>query len=339
MSAQTHILICGVNWLGDACMTMPALQAFHAHEPDSRITMLTRPALEPLWAMHPAVDATIALVPTISGMREAIARLRDSAPHAAYIFPNSWRSALVPFFAHIPRRVGQRGHHRGMLLTETTQPSQRAAEGHQQWEYVDILQVPDVMELPYPVLTVPEDAAAAVNATIPTEAGTTWLGILPGAARGPSKQWPAAHFVAAARQIASQHPCRYAILGTAGEAELCEGIAAELGDPAVSLAGKTSLPELVAVLARCNVVLCNDSGGMHLAAATGTPVVAMYGITDPHKTGPIGDGHALICAEGVAVSRSVPRDSQEARDALQSITPNRVAQATLAILSNQPQTS
>ena len=86
----------------------------------------------------------------------------------------------------------------------------------------------------------------------------------------------------------------------------------------------------------CNVVLCNDSGGMHLAASAGTPVVAIYGITDPGKTGPLGNGHALICADGVAGSRNVPRDSQAARDALQSIAPDRVAQAALNILNATP---
>ena len=338
MSDQTHILICGVNWLGDACMTMPALQAFHAQNPDTHIAMLVRPALEPLWAMHPAVSSTIPLIPTLGGMREAIARVRDAAPESAYVFPNSWRSALIPFFAGIPRRVGQHGHHRSMLLTETTQPSPRAADGHQQWEYVDILQVPDIADLPKPALSVPLAAADTMDKTMPARADTTWLGILPGAARGPSKQWPADHFVATAKQIASLRPCRFAILGATGEAQLCESVAAEIGADAVSLAGKTSLPELVAALARCSVVLCNDSGGMHLAAAVGTPVVAMYGITDPHKTGPIGNGHALICAEGVAASRSVPRDSQQARDALQSIAPDRVVQATLNILNKHPKT-
>ncbi len=337
MSAQQHILICGVNWLGDACMTMPAVQLFHERNPEVRITMLSRPFLEPLWAMHPAIDATTPIVPTVAGMREAIAQVRRSAPQAAYLFPNSWRSALIPFLAHVPRRIGQHGHHRGILLTETTPPSSRANDGHQQWEYVDILQLHDVDALPPPRLTIPETITQSISEKLPTAPGSLWIGIIPGAARGPSKQWPATHFAEAARQIAKQHPCRYAILGTAAEAPLCEGIAAELGDAAISLAGKTSIPELIAALDLCDVVLCNDSGGMHLAAAAGTAVVAIYGITDPGKTGPLGSRHTLICAEGVTASRAVPRDSPEARDALQSITPARVSQAALNILTpNSP---
>ncbi len=336
MSTQQHILICGVNWLGDACMTMPALQLFHARNPNTQITMLSRPFLEPLWAMHPAVNATIPLVPTVAGMREAVARVREAAPQTAYLFPNSWRSALIPFFARVPQRIGQHGHHRGILLTETTPSSPRADDGHQQWEYVDILQLQDVDGLPHPCLAVPEAVAQAVTESMPTLQNTRWVGIIPGAARGPSKQWPAAHFADAARQVSEEHACRFAIFGTAAEATLCAEIADELGDNAISLAGRTSLPELIGSLALCNVVLCNDSGGMHLAASAGTPVVAIYGITDPGKTGPLGNGHALICADGVAGSRNVPRDSQAARDALQSIAPDRVAQAALNILNATP---
>ena len=314
-------------------MTMPALQLFHARNPDARITMLSRPFLEPLWAMHPGVNATIPLIPSMAGMRSAIARVRKDSPQTAYLFPNSWRSALIPFFARVSQRIGQHGHHRGILLTATTPSSPRADDGHQQWEYVDILQLQDVDELPHPTLVVPEEITQAVTQNMPTSSDTSWVGIIPGAARGPSKQWPSTHFVDAARQIKEQRSCRFAVFGTATEAPLCKEIAAALGDSAISLAGKTSLPELIGSLDLCRVVLCNDSGGMHLAASTGTPVVAIYGITDPGKTGPLGSGHALICANGVAASRSVPRDSQAARDALQSITPERVTQAALDILT------
>lgn len=315
---------------------MPALQHFHACHADTRITMLSRPFLEPLWAMHDAVDATIPLVPTVAGMREAIAQVRQAGPQTAFLFPNSWRSALVPFFGRVPCRIGQQGHHRGILLTTTTPLSGRASNGHQQWEYVDILQLEQVNELPAPALRVPESITQALHDRMPDTAGTPWVAIIPGAARGPSKQWPAGHFIEAARHIAEQSACGFLILGTEAEIQLCESIAAKLGGSATSLAGKTTLPEFTAALSQCSVTLCNDSGGMHLSAAVGTPVVAIYGITDAAKTGPLGPGHALICAEGVTASRSVPRDSQEARDALQSIPPERVAHAALNTLnSNQ----
>ncbi len=328
-----NILICGVNWLGDACMSMPALQVFRSQQPDLKITMLTRPALKPLWELHPCIDSTIPLTPTLAGMRKATRLVKALDAQEAYIFPNSWRSALIPYFARVPHRIAQRGHHRSLILTKTVQPKMRSAPPcHQQWEYVKILRLVNVTELPPPSLTIPEAAKQTVDAILSADA-TPWVGILPGAARGPSKQWPQEHFISAAKQIADAHKCHFVLLGTAAEELLCQEIGAALGERAISLAGKTSLPELTAVLERCSTVLCNDSGGMHLAAAVGVPVVAVYGITAPTKTGPLGDGHHLICADGITASRDVPRDSSEAREALRSIFPQRVAEAALEILT------
>ncbi len=336
MNAKQNILIIGVNWLGDACMSMPALQLFREHNPNTHITMLTRPALAPLWDMHPSVDDTIPMHPTLGEMRTAARELRKRDIDKAYVFPNSWRSALVPFFAGIPIRLGQSGHHRGILLTDTTPLSPQNKERHQQWEYVDILQLQGVETLPSPLLRIPSAIAKQMQKSMPTESDSPWVGILPGAARGPSKQWPEEHYIEAAKRIGAKTPCHFVLMGTPGEAELCNSIAAAIGENAISLAGKTTLAELITALGQCHTVICNDSGGMHLAASAGTPVIAIYGITDPDKTGPLGTDHNLICAEGVTASRDVPRDSTIARDALKSIAPERVIAAALRTL--QPRT-
>ena len=334
MNAAQNIAICGVNWLGDACMTMPALQAFHRKSPDVKITMLTRPALRPLWEMHPAITETLPLSPTLKSMRQAARELRERQIETVYLFPNSWRSALVPFFAGTANRIGQAGHRRRILLTETTPLSDRAIQGHQQWEYVDILKL-KLEALPEPQITIPEQIKVTMQASLPPSHDTHWVGLLPGAARGPSKQWPKSHFISAAKQLSEKSPCRFVLMGTAAEAELCGEIEAAIGPKALSLAGKTSLQELIAALSLCRTVICNDSGGMHLAATAGTPVVAIYGITDPAKTGPLGAGHKLICAEGISPSRDLPRDSIPARNALQSITPERVVEAVLNTINTR----
>lgn len=314
-------------------MTMPALQSYRAAHPEVRISMLTRPALAPLWTLHTAVDDTLVLPPSLRGMQQAIRALRTDRPLCAYVFPNSWRAALVPFCARIPHRIGRPGHHRRSLLTESVCLSQRAAIGHQQWEYVDILQLDTITELPPPTLTLPKIAHAAFH-----EAPR--VGILPGAARGPAKQWPETHFIEAAHRIAEAHPgCRFIVFGTAAETPLCNRVATAIGKSAHSRAGQTTLPELAAALAHCHTVLCNDSGGMHLAAATGTPVVAIYGITASDKTGPLGAGHQLICAGDVSHTRDIPRDSHAARKALQSITPDRVARAACQLLETSEKAS
>ncbi len=332
MKPDSHILVSGVNWLGDACMTMPALQHLQATCPKIQITMVAKPGLIPLWNMHPAVHDTIPLESSLGGMLQTAADVRRRKIRNAYVFPNSWRSALPGFLAGVPHRTGYAGHHRCILINDYVKPSARAAQGHQQWEYVDILQLPEVEELPPPSLPVAPEAVAAISHALPASDSTTWIGILPGAARGPSKRWPSKSFSTAATHIASHLEAKAVVLGVASEAPLCDEVAGAIGSSAISLAGKTSLTELAAALSKCSVVLCNDSGGMHLAAAVGTPVVAIYGITDPAKTGPLGHGHRLISAQGVEASRDVPRDSGLAREALLSINPTQVAEAALDIL-------
>ena len=107
----------------------------------------------------------------------------------------------------------------------------------------------------------------------------------------------------------------------------------------MSLGGQTSIAELVSLLGNCRLAVTNDSGGMHLAAASGTPVVAVFGITDPATTGPLGKGHQIIRADGAAASRDVPRDSAKAREALASIRPETVLEAAELALSEATETS
>ncbi len=328
MSGGGGILIVGVNWLGDGCMTMPALQVWRARHPHTRITMLAKPPLAALWQMHPAVDAIVPLKPGNIGLWQTAAGIRAGKFDTAYIFPNSWRSALVPFLAGVPARVGTGGHSRGILLTHRIGLSPRARTGHQQWEYVDILQLKDLASLPAPALKLP-----------PAGSGQATIGLIPGAARGSSKQWPEAHFIAAARQLRESCACRFAIFGTAAETPVCDRIAAALQPDAESLAGRTTLAQLAAGLAACDTVICNDSGGMHLAAATGTPVVAIYGLTDPAKTGPLGHGHQCIQAGPQNGSRDIGRHDPRAAEALRRIAPERVAIAVLQTLTSRRQTA
>ena len=162
------------------------------------------------------------------------------------------------------------------------------------------------------------------------------MGLLPGAARGPSKQWPPDHFIAVGRQLAARPGCRIVVFGARDEASLCRAVAEGIGPAAITLGGETTLSELAALLGLCRVVVANDSGGMHLAAAAGARVVAVYGLTDPAKTGPIGHGHRIVCAEGRPRSRDIRRNSREAKDALASIRPDRVLEAVMELLERGP---
>ncbi len=333
MTGTPYILIVGVNWLGDACMCMPSLQVYRDLHPDAHIAVLSKPPLVPLWKMQPAVNEVLTLDPGHWGLLKTAGRLRMLNIDTAFIFPNSWRSALVAFLGGIPRRIGAGPRIRFFLLTKSVVLPEQTETQHQQWEYAHILGLDTTRPLPEPALSLsPETSMMPPD----EQTGTTKVALIPGAARGRSKQWPASHFIQTARILLKSLPkCRFTIFGTLGETTICAQIAEALHGNALSLAGKTTLPALAASLAECATVICNDSGGMHLAAASGTPVVAVYGITDPDKTGPLGPVHMCIRADTHSSTRDIGRDDADAIHALESISPERVAAAVLQQLKKQ----
>jgi heptosyltransferase-2 len=335
MKQGERILIVGVNWLGDACMSMPALSAFRCAHPTAHISLLIKPKLAELWGMSRDINTVILLEPGVAGTWRTARRLRGRFDRG-YILPNSWRSALLPFLAGIPMRVGTHGHGRGRLVTDLVNLPVAVVAGHQSLEVSCILDVTDAVGpdggLPVRALSPPALDETSTGLLADMAPDGRLIGMLPGAARGPSKQWPVEHYTQLGREVVDRLGARVLLLGTAAEQSLCAEIAGAVGPSAIDGSGRTSLPQLAGLLARCDAVVCNDSGGMHLAAVMGTPVVPIFGITDPVKTGPVGEGHRLVLAENVTRSRDIPRDSAAAVRALASVGSDRVLTALLAVL-------
>ena len=331
-SEPPPVLLCGVNWIGDSVMAMPAVQAYAASRPGGRIALLVKPGVAGLWAMHPAISEILVLRPGLGGVRRAAREIRARGIRTVYVLPHSFRSALPGFLAGVPERIGLPGGLRDWMLTRVIRPRGGPGRRHQRFEYADLLLPGDDRTLPHPVLAVPAEARGTARRRLPD--GDPWVGCLPGAARGPAKQWPAAHFTAVGRRVAAEDGVRIAVIGASGEAPLCEAIAEGIGPAAQSLAGRLSLAEWAAVLERCRVVVANDSGGMHLAAALGTPVVALFGHTDPERTGPLGP--ACILQHSAVRDREIARRSAAAQASLAAIQPDEVGAAVQAMLANPP---
>lgn len=328
---KANLLVSVPNWLGDGIMSMPVFPWLKRQEPNRRISVLLKPSMEALWTMCPGVDNILSVEE--GGLRASMAaaqRLKAGAFDEVLIFPNSFRSAFVPWLAGIPSRIGMAGHHRSWMLTRIVPRVEDSRKRHQSWEYIQIAGLSEkVTEIEMPRLAISNNAVSEMANRLGIAAGGRRVGIVPGAARGPSKQWPVEYFAETAKALVGRG-CSVLVLGTAKESLLCAQVAGASG--AVNLAGKTSVPELAAVLSTCRVVVCNDSGGMHLAAAAGARVVAVYGMTDPSRTGPLGKGHAVILNEDVAHSRDIARDSEEAKRALEAIPAERVIAAAVKIL-------
>lgn len=312
-----RILIVGLNWVGDAIMSMPAIQACRAENPDAYIGLLIKPYLKPLWEMHAVPDE----IQGLDNILPTVKNLRKEKFDTVYILPNSFRSAYLPTLAGIRKRVGLKGDLRRMMLTDVVP----LFGGHQSNEYFPILapsSTNKVHELPQ--LDIPETAFQSLKTKLP--AMGNYAVLMPGAARGISKMWPLQHFEELAKIILSETKLSIVFAGGVADAEACEGLAATLGDQTCSIAGKTNLKEWAALLSRAEVAVANDSGGMHLAGAVGTPVVGIYGITDPEKTGPLAEKFCVIKNSGKQ-ARDISRESDDAQKALESIDPADVFDA------------
>lgn len=311
LNAPRHLLVRGVNWLGDAVMSTPALQRLRQAFPDTRLSLLTVSKLADLWRHDPVIDDVIAFHPRESPWTVA-RRLRHRDFDHALVLPNSPRSALEAFLAAIPCRTGFARPWRNWLLTTRVPPRQEARRMHKPsragirrrlagqpdalarytWNShhsLDYLHLAlalgaDASPLP-PRLVVTDEEIERVRAVFGLEPETPWLGLNPGAEYGPAKRWPADRFADVASAVAAVHPVRCVIFGGTGDAAIGAEIAGRLPG-ALNLTGRTTLRELMAGLKLCRVVLTNDTGPMHVADAVGTPVVVPFGSTSPELTGP-----------------------------------------------------
>jgi len=332
--AGGRVLVVGVNWLGDAIMSMPALQALRARAPAAHIALLSKPPLLPLWRMHTAPDALLPLITGWRGLRQTVAAVRAGRFATAWVLPNSYRAALIPWLAGVPERRGYAGQPgRRALLTAVAAPAVDDAHRHQAWEYLHLLAAGGQgilpAALPPPQLNIPAGAAVTAQQRL-SGLSRPRIALLPGAARGPSKRWP--HFAALGRLLQERLRAAVLLLGAAGEAAACAELASAIGGGVRNLAGQTSLPELAAMLQACELVIGNDSGGIHLAAAVGAPVVALFGSTDPARTAPLGP-RIRILQRGAGGARDVPRDSPAARARLAALAPEEVLAAAQELLA------
>lgn len=333
--APERILVRGVNWLGDAVMTTPAIQRLRETYPKAHITLLTHEKLADIWRAHPHIDA----VETFSKQDSALSigsRMRSKKFDLGIALPNSPRTAFELWRAGIPERVGYQAPWRNWMLTraiprrdDITQMRKRteteirrlielhdpsdaviAPGSHHIHHYLHLMSAIGASPEPAaPTLTIADDDVVNFAETFLPAASSDerpfWLGLNPGAEYGPAKRWPAERFIEAAVSIQKTSGCGWIVFGAPNDGE-AERIAAEIEEQTsaaavCNLVGRTSLLELCAGLKQCRAVLTNDSGPMHAAAALGTPVVVPFGSTSISLTGPglPGDSstHKLLSAD------------------------------------------
>jgi lipopolysaccharide heptosyltransferase II len=281
-----RILIRGSNWLGDAVMSVPAVRAIKKGRPDAHVTVATPKKIAAMWRMIPEVDDVIAL-PSTSLFSAVRAFRRTRRFDVAVLFPNSLRVTLEAWLAGIPRRVGYRGHARAWLINQVVRPRTKIGRiEHQAVQYLRIAHNcgAEVRE-PGFEFSLSRNKALQDNAKV---------ALCPGAEYGPAKRWLPERFTAVASVIAAERSIQWTLFGTAKDADVGQVIAAALGAQCLNRIGQTTLQQLIDELQECRLLLTNDTGTMHLGAMLGVPTVAIFGSTEPLRTGPLGEHHIVL---------------------------------------------
>ena len=282
---MTESLVIAPQWIGDAVMSEPLLARLAAR--GERLTVAALPWVAPVYRAMPQVGEVIEL-PFAHGRLDLTARRRIAAGwrgrfDTAYVLPNSLKSALLPWLAGIPRRVGYQGESRYVLLDERLpNPAGRPP----MVAFYSALAGEPARADERPRMRLPSAAIDAATAAAGVRVGAYWA-FAPGAEYGPAKCWPAERYAALARSLFNAHGEPVLLLGSAKEAALCAQIAAQAGPACRVLAGQTSLADAMALIAAARGVVSNDSGLMHVAAAFGVPQAAVFGSTSPVHTPPL----------------------------------------------------
>ena len=295
MKAPANILVVGPSWVGDMVMASVLFQLLRARQPQARIDVLAPGWSLPLLARMPEVNQGIEM-PVGHGRlglrtRWQLARSLRGRYDQAIVLPGSLKSALVPWLAGIARRTGYRGEQRYGLINDMRQlrPAELPLMVQRYAALALDVRAPVAAdlpaELPRPRLRVDRARQATLRADLGLDPRQPAVALLPGAEFGPSKQWPLAHYAAAARSLLALGHAVW-VLGSPKDAEAGRLIA-EQAPGTIDLCGRTRLEDAVDLLAAASGCISNDSGLMHVAAALDVPLVALFGSTSPEHTPPL----------------------------------------------------
>ncbi|HNC23034.1 MAG TPA: glycosyltransferase family 9 protein [Opitutaceae bacterium] len=279
---RTRVVVRMPNWLGDVVMALPLLRALRVSRPDAEITLLAKAPFLPLLESWGVADRLEALPRPGLGYYLHFWRRRGAYPDVWLLFTNSVRGDLEARLAGCPQRFGliRPGKWRPLLSHRFRVPRDFDESHHHQLElWENFLRH-------FGLNAAPDRAPVARPGSV-----TTAIGLIAGSENNPAKRWPVAHWRAL---IEARPNDRFVLFGTANDRPITDAVAAGFGDRVENLAGRTSLPDYCARLQSCRALVTNDTGGMHLANALGVPLIALFGPTNPVRTGPVFSTPATI---------------------------------------------
>jgi heptosyltransferase-2 len=343
--SPASLLVRATNWLGDAVMTTPALAGLRGAFPGARIALLAKPAVAELFHHHPDVDEVI--VYERPGRHEGVpgrlrlgGELRRRRFDAALLLQNAFDAALIAFLGRIPERAGYPTDGRRILLTLPVPLTPGILERHEVEYYLCLL---DGLGIPRPVpaalklaVTGEEREAMATRlASLGIERAAPIVAINPGATYGSAKRWYPDRFAAVADALSAEWGAGAVVVGSTAEAPLAGEIETAARRGVVNLAGKTTVREMMALLSLSSFLVTNDSGPMHIGAALGVPLVAIFGPTDWRRTSPWASLAKVVRVE-IDCSPCRLRVCDRGHECMLGVTPGMVVDAARQLLPGGP---
>ena len=307
-AAPKRLLVIRLDRLGDVVLSTPVLQALRQHFPHAFIAMMVRPACRDVVDGHPALDEVMIYEKEGAQRRvwETIRfarRLRRYDFDTALALHPSNRSHWIPWLARIPVRIGY-DRKSAWLLTHRFPHRKQEGQQHEAAYTLELLSVFGIAAgAPHPSVPIHEESAARVEALLTASAihpDDRMVAVHPSASCV-SKRWMPERFAQVADRLAKEHGVRICLVAGDADAVFAEQVARTMRQPVVNLAGRLGVGELAALLRRCRMLISNDSGPVHVAAAVGTPVVDIFGRNQqglsPQRWGPLGEGHVVLHKE------------------------------------------
>jgi heptosyltransferase-2 len=346
-AAPKRILVRATNWVGDAVMTLPALEALASACSQAELTVLAKPWVAPVYAAAPCRPKVMLLNAKgahqgVGGKLRLAEGLRSMGFDWAVLLQNAFEAGLIAWLARVPVRIGYASDGRGLLLTHGVKRTQEVRRVHETSYYLHMLRGAGLLteepppEGVQPRMQLPPEQEQWADEFLAEHgiSGAPLLGLSPGAAYGPAKCWPAGRFAQAAQELKAGGFKVALLFGSPGEAATTAEVAEGLGGlKVVDLAGRTELGQALALLKRLSLFITNDSGLMHAAAALGAPTVAVFGSTNPVTTSPLGPKVALVRQEVECSPCLKPQCPRGDLICFEGITPKGVAQAARGLIN------
>ncbi len=300
------ILIRGVNWIGDGVMTMPAIKAVRKAYPDATIHLLIKPYLLPLFENNPFIDSFILYDERFEGFlgKIRLSKILSKAKYSkAFLFQNAFDAAIITFLSRIPERIGYGRDGRSLFLTVAIPYKNDDRLFHHIDYYLNLLKAYGLLaeySRPWIYLSLKERLSARERLSFLKR---PILGVNPGATFGSAKRWHPERFAEVAKWFIKDKGGSILLFGSKAEIKIAEEIDYLIrkdnlwslsSNSLLNLSGKTSLRELITLISECDLLLTNDSGPMHIGYAVGTPLVSLFGSTDPDLTGYKNEGNIVI---------------------------------------------